>query len=137
MSEELESLNPAQRDVVMAGGGFVLVLAGAGVGKTRTLTHRVARLLRLGVPPKSICLLTFTNRAASHMRAQVQELGLPGAMEVCAGTFHAEALRALRVHGHALGWPDDFTILGPDEARQVLRRSLTTEGWRVDAKMTE
>lgn len=120
---ELEGLNERQRQVVMAGGGATLVLAGAGTGKTRTLTRRVARLLRLGVRPASICLLTFTNRAAAHMQAQIEALGLPQAQQLRAGTFHAEALRALRQYGQLLGWPDDFTILGPQEAPLVMREA--------------
>jgi DNA helicase-2/ATP-dependent DNA helicase PcrA len=117
---ELDGLNEAQRAVVLAGGGALLVLAGAGTGKTRTLTRRAARLLRLGVAPEAICLLTFTHLAAEHIQQQLNALGLPGAARVRAGTFHAEALRALRAHGRWLGWADDFSVLAPPEAMQAL-----------------
>ena len=114
------ALNPEQREAVLTGGGATLVLAGAGTGKTRVLTWRVARLLELGVAPGSICLLTFTNRAAAEMLARVRafELGDLDALE--GGTFHSVAHRLLRRHAELLGYPEDYLILDPEDARALM-----------------
>ncbi|MEK7466873.1 MAG: ATP-dependent helicase [Planctomycetota bacterium] len=112
-------LNPQQLEVVMAGSGPLLVIAGAGSGKTRTLTFRVARLVESGVPPGAILLLTFTNKAAKEMLARV-ELLLGGACSAVGGTFHHAGHLALRRHAAAVGMPRDFTILDRDDAEDLL-----------------
>src|SRR5947199_3818753 len=83
-----EELNPEQLEVVMAGDGPLLVIAGAGSGKTRTLTYRVARLLESGVPPQNILLLTFTNKAAREMLHRVATLVPGDERRITGGTFH-------------------------------------------------
>ena len=96
-------LNEQQRQVVLAGGGPLLVIAGAGVGKTRTLTYRVARLLEAGVPAARLMLVTFTNRAAREMLQRVEGL-LPGdPRRIWGGTFHSIGNRFLRRHAVSLG----------------------------------
>jgi DNA helicase-2/ATP-dependent DNA helicase PcrA len=103
------------------------VLAGAGSGKTRTLTYRVAYLISQGVQPWEILLLTFTNKAAKEMLHRVQELtGLePG--RFWGGTFHGIGHRALRMHGEAIGLPKNFTILDADESETLLKQTVEAE----------
>ncbi|MEO1267337.1 MAG: ATP-dependent helicase, partial [Myxococcota bacterium] len=121
------ALNARQREAVLAGGGATLVLAGAGTGKTRVLTWRVARLLELGVEPAAICLLTFTNRAADEMLTRVRDFGLgdPDHHDALwGGTFHSVAHRMLRQHAHLLGYPDDYLILDPEDARRLMADAI-------------
>ncbi len=112
-------LNPQQLEVVMAGGGPLLVIAGAGSGKTRTLTYRVARLVETGVPPGAILLMTFTNKAAKEMLARAEAL-LGGACSAVGGTYHHAGHLALRRHAAAVGYPRDFTIADRDDAEDLL-----------------
>lgn len=113
-------LNPQQIAVVQAPPRELLVLAGAGTGKTRTLTYRVARLVAAGCHPERVLLCTFTNRAAREMVQRVE--GLLGVdMRRCsAGTFHHIGNRVLRRHGQAIGLSPDFGILDPEDARTLL-----------------
>jgi DNA helicase II / ATP-dependent DNA helicase PcrA len=107
-----ESLNPAQLAAVTCGDGPVLVIAGAGTGKTWTLACRVAYLIEQGVPPERILLLTFSRRAAREMLARAARLvSNQSTGKVWGGTFHAMANRLLRLHGRALGLAPDFTVL--------------------------
>ncbi len=117
-------LNDEQYHAVTAEPGPLLVLAGAGSGKTRTLTYRVAYLLSQGVRPGEILLLTFTNKAAKEMLHRVHELtGIePG--RFWGGTFHSIGHRALRMFGEAIGLPRTFTILDADESEGVLRDAV-------------
>ena len=117
-------LNDEQFAAVTAEPGPLLVLAGAGSGKTRTLTYRVAYLLSQGVRPGEILLLTFTNKAAKEMLHRVHELtGIePG--RFWGGTFHSIGHRALRMHGETIGLPRSFTILDADESEGVLRDAV-------------
>ena len=97
------ALNQEQYQAVTAASGPALVLAGAGSGKTRTLTYRVAYLLQNGVEPRNILLLTFTNKAAKEMLERVEELtGIPKHY-LWGGTFHSIAQRILRQHGESVG----------------------------------
>ena len=120
-------LNDEQFAAVTAPPGPILVLAGAGSGKTRTLTYRVAYLISQGVQPWEILLLTFTNKAAKEMLHRVQELtGLePG--RFWGGTFHGIGHRALRLHGEAIGLPKNFTILDADESETLLKQTVEAE----------
>ncbi len=113
-------LNPQQRAVVQADPGVLLVIAGAGTGKTRTLTYRVARLVAGGCPPERILLCTFTNRAARQMVEQVEALLQIDMRRCYAGTFHHIGNRLLRQHADPLGLAPDFGILDPEDARTLL-----------------
>jgi DNA helicase II / ATP-dependent DNA helicase PcrA len=115
-----EELNDEQRAVVMAGAGPLLVIAGAGSGKTRTLTYRVARLIELGVAPGRILLVTFTNRAAREMLRRVEALLSIDTRKVWGGTFHAIGSRLLRRHAASLGYESNFTILDSEDAKELI-----------------
>jgi DNA helicase-2/ATP-dependent DNA helicase PcrA len=117
----LDSLNDAQRAAVTAPVGPVLVLAGAGSGKTRVLTHRIAWVIQTeGASPHSILAVTFTNKAAHEMRGRIEKLlGIPGSA-MWVGTFHGIAHRLLRLHWRDAGLPQTFQILdGEDQLRLI------------------
>lgn len=118
-------LNAEQREVVMHAGGPMLVLAGAGSGKTRTLVYRVARLIEDGVEPGSILLLTFTNRAAREMLERVASILGRDAGRVVGGTFHAVGNRLLRRFGDKLGYPPSYGILDREDAQDLMGAALT------------
>lgn len=121
-------LNEQQRQVVLAGGGPLLVIAGAGVGKTRTLTYRVARLLEAGVPAARLMLVTFTNRAAREMLQRVEGL-LPGdPRRIWGGTFHSIGNRFLRRHAVSLGYGNNYTILDTEDARELIGVAIDEVG---------
>jgi len=125
VSDLLDGLNAAQREAVTAPPGNLLVLAGAGSGKTRVLVHRIAWLIRVeGVPPWGILAVTFTNKAAREMRGRIEAiLGLPvGGMWV--GTFHGLAHRFLRAHWQDAGLPQQFQILDSDDQLRLVKRTL-------------
>src|SRR5471032_1431544 len=117
-------LNDEQFHAVTAEPGPLLVLAGAGSGKTRTLTYRVAYLLSQGVRPSEILLLTFTNKAAKEMLHRVQDLTGVEPGRFWGGTFHSIGHRALRMHGEAIGLERGFTILDADESEGILRDAV-------------
>ena len=114
-------LNQEQLDVVLHGDGACLVLAGAGSGKTRTITYRVAYLLEQGVDPSSILLLTFTNKAAKEMLQRVGGLVGNQAARIWGGTFHSVASRLLRSCAYQLGYQQNFTILDADDAGDLVK----------------
>jgi DNA helicase II / ATP-dependent DNA helicase PcrA len=118
-------LNPQQLAAVTAPPGPALVIAGAGSGKTRTLTYRVAYLLEQGIPPDRILLLTFTNKAAAEMMRRVADLlgHEPGSL--WGGTFHSIGARLLRLHAETLGYHRDFSILDRDDAKDLIKACLT------------
>lgn len=120
----LAGLNPVQREAVTHPGGPLLVVAGAGSGKTRVLTHRVAWLIRQGVSPFSILAITFTNKAAEEMKARVAALVGPVAERMWVSTFHAACVRILRREAHRLGYGSQFTILDEDDQRLAIRECL-------------
>jgi DNA helicase-2/ATP-dependent DNA helicase PcrA len=125
VSHLLDDLNSAQRDAVAAPPGPVLVLAGAGSGKTRVLTHRVAWLVGVEqVSPQSILAVTFTNKAAAEMRGRIEALlGFPvGGMWI--GTFHGLSHRLLRAHWRDAGLPQSFQILDSEDQYRLIRRVL-------------
>ncbi|MCB9749284.1 MAG: ATP-dependent helicase [Myxococcales bacterium] len=121
-------LNPQQLAVVEAPPGPILVLAGAGTGKTRTLTYRVARLVAGGVPPERILLCTFTNRAAREMVTRVEELLGIDMRRCSAGTFHHIGNRLLREFGESVGRSSDFGILDPEDARTLIAAVVAEQG---------
>ncbi len=129
---DLASLNPDQLDAVVHRGGPLLVVAGAGSGKTRVLTHRIAHLVHEGVPPSSILAITFTNKAASEMKHRVSALVGPmvKAMWVC--TFHSACVRILRAHAEVLGYPRTFSIYDQADAQRLAGYVIRDLG--LDAK---
>jgi len=126
--DDLDGLNAAQRAAVEHGDGPLLVIAGAGSGKTRTLAHRVAELLVRGVDPRRILLLTFTRRAAAEMTRRAAGIaaerlrarGRPAVRLEWAGTFHSVANRLLREHADALGLDRSFTVLDQSDAADLI-----------------
>ena len=125
VSPILDSLNDAQREAVAAPPGPVLVLAGAGSGKTRVLTHRVAWLASVeNLSPHALLAVTFTNKAAAEMRGRIEAmLGMPaGGMWI--GTFHGLSHRLLRAHHREAGLPQTFQILDSDDQYRLIRRVL-------------
>ena len=109
-------LNPDQLDAVVHGDGPLLVVAGAGSGKTRVLTHRIAHLIDLGVRPSSILAITFTNKAAAEMRDRVAALVGPVVKAMWVSTFHSACVRILRRDAQALGYPRTFSIYDQADA---------------------
>lgn len=116
-----QALNGEQLDVLLHGDGPCLVLAGAGSGKTRTVTYRVAYLLERGVAPSEILLLTFTNKAAKEMTDRVTELVGTYPKGLVAGTFHAIGNRFLRIHADKVGLASNFTILDQEDGRDLMK----------------
>ena len=114
-------LNPEQYAAVTTTARHALVIAGAGSGKTRTLTYRVAWLLEQGVPPWRILLLTFTNKAAREMLERVEQLTGTAPGMLWGGTFHSIANRLLRRHAERLGYRPGFSILDSDDQRALMR----------------
>ena len=120
-------LNDRQREAVEHGDGPLLVLAGAGSGKTRVITARIARLVERGAPVESILALTFTNKAAAEMRARVaRALDARGA-DVWLSTFHSAAATILRRHAGQLGYAPNFTIYDDQDRQKVIRQCMTEE----------
>lgn len=120
-----EKLNSEQYEAVMHETGSALVIAGAGSGKTRVLTYRVARLIESGVPVQSIMLVTFTKKAAEEMIGRVQKLVNFSRSKLVAGTFHSVANRFLRKNAKQLGFEPNFAILDESDAEQVMKKALS------------
>jgi DNA helicase-2/ATP-dependent DNA helicase PcrA len=123
----LADLNPVQRDAVLAAEGPVLIVAGAGSGKTRVITYRVAHLLRSGVRPRQILAITFTNKAADEMRSRIRWLvGSAVAQDMWIMTFHSACARILRFEAGNLGPPygPNFTIYDEQDAERVISQIL-------------
>ncbi|HET8568858.1 MAG TPA: UvrD-helicase domain-containing protein [Candidatus Limnocylindria bacterium] len=127
----LDPLNPEQRAAVTHGDGPLLILAGAGSGKTRVLTHRVAHLVReRGVPPGAILAVTFTNKAAKEMRDRLERLlGAEATKQLWLGTFHGFCARLLRRDGPLVGIDRSFAIYDEADQRALLRRAMEDTGF--------
>jgi ATP-dependent DNA helicase Rep len=121
MSSPSHGLNLAQQDAVNHLHGPCLVLAGAGSGKTRVITHKIARLIQTGMAPKRIAAITFTNKAATEMRERAKELIGREAKDVLVCTFHALGVRILRENGEVLGLKPQFSILDSDDVTSILK----------------
>ena len=123
VSHLIDSLNDRQREAVSAEPGSILVLAGAGSGKTRVLTRRIAWACEVdGLSPYSVLAVTFTNKAAAEMRARVESLLDISAAAMWVGTFHGLAHRMLRLHYEAAGLPQNFQILDSDDQLRMVKR---------------
>jgi DNA helicase-2/ATP-dependent DNA helicase PcrA len=123
-----DELNQEQLDVVMAGEGPMLVIAGAGSGKTRALTYRVSRLIEDGVDPSDILLLTFTNKAAREMLSRVEQLVTIDTRRIWGGTFHSIGNRLLRQHAATIGYRSSFTILDSEDAKEMMESAISSLG---------
>jgi len=128
----LQDLNPEQLAAVTSLEGPLLILAGAGSGKTRVLTRRVAHLVHEGVPPIAIMAVTFTNKAAGEMRARVEELVGPAARRILVSTFHSACTRFLRREAPLLGYDRAFAIYDDDDQLRLLKGIL--KDLRIDPK---
>jgi DNA helicase-2/ATP-dependent DNA helicase PcrA len=129
VSHLLDELNDAQREAVTAGDHHVLVLAGAGSGKTRVLIHRLAWLIQVEhVSPLGILAVTFTNKAAGEMRQRAGDLLQVSTRPLWIGTFHGIAHRLLRMHWKEAGLPEEFQILDSEDQLRLLRRIIRDEG---------
>ena len=120
----LAGLNPSQRAAVEQIKGPVMIVAGAGSGKTRVITYRVAHLIRQGVDPFNILVLTFTNKAAKEMRERIMKVVGAEAKNIWMGTFHSIFARILRVEAELIGYPKNFTIYDTDDTKSLLRAIL-------------
>ncbi len=116
----VQGLNPDQLDAVVHDEGPLLVVAGAGSGKTRVLTHRIAHLVHEGVHPAKILAITFTNKAASEMRDRVRELVGPVVKTMWVSTFHSACVRILRADGEAIGYPRRFSIYDSADSNRLV-----------------
>ncbi|MCO5948787.1 ATP-dependent helicase [Mucilaginibacter flavidus] len=117
----LQGLNPEQRAAVEQIQGPVMIVAGAGSGKTRVITFRVAHLINKGVDAFNILVLTFTNKAAREMRDRITKIVGPDAKNIWMGTFHSVFAKLLRIEAEKIGYPSNFTIYDTDDSKSVLR----------------
>jgi DNA helicase-2/ATP-dependent DNA helicase PcrA len=125
VSDLLQGLNEQQREAVLASEGAVLILAGAGSGKTRVITHRIAYLVReRGVPARALLAVTFTNKAAGEMKSRAEALLGGGALESWMCTFHSFCVRLLRRHGAEAGVDPGFVIWDEDDQMEAVRQAL-------------
>ena len=121
----LKDLNKEQYEATVAADGPVMVIAGAGSGKTRVLTYRIAYLLANDVDPFNILALTFTNKAAREMKERVMKLvGDSAGRNVWMGTFHSIFARILRIDGDKLGYPSNYTIYDSDDSKRLIRQII-------------
>lgn len=134
MRDILNDLNKEQLVAVEATEGPVMVIAGAGSGKTRVLTYRIANLMKKGVDPFNILSLTFTNKAAREMKDRVMKLiGEREGRNVWMGTFHSIFAKILRIEGKHLGYPSNFTIYDSDDSKKLIRNILSEKN--LDTKV--
>ncbi|MBZ9787518.1 UvrD-helicase domain-containing protein [Psychroflexus sp. CAK57W] len=121
MQNYIEQLNEAQREAVLQKDGPMIVIAGAGSGKTRVLTYRIAYLMSEGIDSFNILALTFTNKAAREMKHRITEIVGPEAKNLWMGTFHSVFAKILRFEGDKLGFPSNFTIYDSNDSQQLIR----------------
>ena len=127
--EYLESLNEPQREGVINTEGPCMLIAGAGSGKTRVLTYRIAHLIQSkGIDPFNIMALTFTNKAAKEMRERIESVVGSDARNLWMGTFHSVFARILRSEAHHIGYPNNFTIYDVDDAKSLIKAIVKEMG---------
>src|ERR1700741_3117007 len=125
MQDYLRGLNEKQIEAVLHIDGPLMIVAGAGSGKTKVLTTRIAHLMANGVDAFNILALTFTNKAAKEMKERVERiLGNSEARNLYIGTFHSVFARILRGEAHRLGYPNNFTIYDTDDAKSVVKTGI-------------
>ena len=124
----LDELNVAQRAAVEHTDGPVMIIAGAGSGKTRVLTYRIGHLLHKGVDSFHILALTFTNKASKEMRERIERIAGKEAKNLWMGTFHAVFAKILRIEAAKLGYPSNFTIYDTDDAKSLMRDIIKEQG---------
>ena len=136
IQSSLDRFNPQQKEAALNNLGPMLVIAGAGSGKTSVLTTRIALLVEQGVQPERILALTFTKKAADEMRKRIIDMTGPDARRICMGTFHSVFIRFLRPYAHRINFPENFTILDEDDALATLKRCIkdVVEQGRPDKK---
>ena len=128
MNNLLNDLNTPQREAVTTIEGPVMVIAGAGSGKTRALTYRIAYMISKGIDPFSIMALTFTNKAAREMKERIMKLVDPNeARNVWMGTFHSIFARILRIEAQRIGFTSNFTIYDTDDSKALIKQILTRQ----------
>jgi DNA helicase-2/ATP-dependent DNA helicase PcrA len=128
MPVDLSRLNPPQKEAALITSGPLLVLAGAGTGKTRVITHRIAHLIDLGVDPRRILAVTFTNKAAGEMRKRIDELAAGAGALVWCHTFHAFCARLLRTHYAKLNLAKHFTIYDQSDQKKLVTEAMKEIG---------
>jgi len=124
MKDLISELNAPQQEAVLQTEGPVMILAGAGSGKTRVLTYRIAYLMQKGVDPYNILSLTFTNKAAKEMRNRVEKMVGNEARNLWMGTFHSVFSRILRAEADKIGYPTNFTIYDTDDSKSLLKQII-------------
>lgn len=129
----LDNLNPPQMQAVLHTDGPVMIIAGAGSGKTRVLTFRIANIVHKGVDPFNILALTFTNKAAKEMRNRIEKLVGGNARNLWMGTFHSVFARILRQEAEHIGYPSNFTIYDSDDSKSLIKAIL--KEMNIDDKM--
>lgn len=135
----LEKLNDKQREAASQIDGSILILAGAGSGKTRTITYRIAHMIEnVGISPYSILAVTFTNKAAKEMRERVEELVGDIAKACTISTFHSFGMRLLRMYGKEVGYNSNFTIYDTDDQKRIVKAILKGQNLSINGvKLTE
>ena len=134
-SDILQGLNEAQRAAVASFEHPSLIIAGAGSGKTRVLTTRIAYMLANGVKPSSILALTFTNKAAREMRERIERLVGPKARYIRMGTFHSVFARLLRENAERIGYTDSYTIYEPSDCKNLIKTFSVADVTFVELKI--
>lgn len=128
-----DTLNNEQKEAVLHTEGPLLILAGAGTGKTRVLTHRIAHLIEKGVNPYNILAITFTNKAADEMRERVDNLVGFGSDQIWVSTFHSSCARILRRYAELIGYQNNFSIYDTDDSKSVIKEII--KRFNLDTKM--
>lgn len=129
ISLDIDTLNPRQREAVLHPGGPMMIVAGAGSGKTRVITYRIARLIQQGTPPYRILAVTFTNKAAKEMRERVEHLVGEVAKDLWMGTFHSLCARLLRIDGSAIGIDRNFVVYDDSEQMSIVKDIIKKRGY--------
>ena len=117
----LDKLNEVQREAALCIDGPVMIIAGAGSGKTRVLTYRIAHIIKQGADAFNILALTFTNKAAKEMKKRIEMVVGSEARNLWMGTFHSVFAKILRIEAEKIGYPRDFTIYDTDDAKSVIK----------------